>query len=200
MLATLERPTSRPLVGAEIRIVAPLRPSVSSVPLPSRPAECAPRTTALAPTAPSGGTRLLPAQAPFTRPRPVIGNAAMTSLRMTVRARRLLATLVLLCCAGLGIVAADVFSALAQHLPAASYPAQEAPYAEADSGGSAEFGDSGNQVPAGPSITVLPGDSLWTLAQRIDPDADPRRVIAAIMRLNELETPTVHPGQILFLP
>ena len=49
-------------------------------------------------------------------------------------------------------------------------------------------------------VTVESGDSLWTIAGTVAPDADPRDVIADVMSLNQLETSTVVPGQRIALP
>lgn len=111
---------------------------------------------------------------------------------MTVRARRLLAGFALLASAAVGVVAVDVLAELIPFTPS-SYVAQEARYDG--------VADSGGFVPAAASsVTVESGDTLWSLAQRLDPEADPREVIAAIMTLNGLDTPTLQPGQVLLLP
>ncbi len=55
----------------------------------------------------------------------------------------------------------------------------------------------------GPSTTVAvvqAGDSLWTIAQRIRPDADPRATIWRIKELNELPGSVVQVGQALVVP
>jgi LysM repeat protein len=49
-------------------------------------------------------------------------------------------------------------------------------------------------------VTVEHGDSLWSIAGTVAPDADPRDVIADVMALNQLETSTVVPGQRIALP
>ena len=49
-------------------------------------------------------------------------------------------------------------------------------------------------------VQVEGGESLWTLAQSIAPSADPRDVISDIVRLNQLDTPVVQPGQQLAIP
>ena len=49
-------------------------------------------------------------------------------------------------------------------------------------------------------VTVQAGDSLWTLAQRIAPEHDPRDVVAKIRDLNELTSAHLSPGQQLVLP
>ncbi|AWB95222.1 hypothetical protein DCE93_05750 [Agromyces badenianii] len=48
--------------------------------------------------------------------------------------------------------------------------------------------------------TVGEGDSLWAIAESIDPNADARDVIDEIMRLNGLDDAVVEPGQRLALP
>jgi LysM repeat protein len=50
------------------------------------------------------------------------------------------------------------------------------------------------------STTVQPGDSLWTVAQRIAPEHDTREVVAQIQRLNDLDSATLQVGQLLLLP
>lgn len=55
----------------------------------------------------------------------------------------------------------------------------------------------------GPSLsqtTVQPGDTLWSVAQRIAPRNDPREVVAQIRRVNHLHTSTLRAGQQLLLP
>jgi hypothetical protein len=48
-------------------------------------------------------------------------------------------------------------------------------------------------------VVVAPGETLWSIAERIAPDRDPRPVVAGIQRLNGLPTPDVHAGQTLLL-
>lgn len=57
---------------------------------------------------------------------------------------------------------------------------------------------SGAAAPA--QTTVQPGESLWSVAQRIAPENDPREVIAQIRRLNDLESSQLQIGQQLLLP
>lgn len=49
-------------------------------------------------------------------------------------------------------------------------------------------------------VTVGQGDSLWAIAESVDPGADVREVIDEIMRLNGLDDAVVEPGQRLALP
>jgi len=48
--------------------------------------------------------------------------------------------------------------------------------------------------------TVGEGESLWAIAESVDPKADVREVIDEIMRLNGLDDAVVEPGQRLALP
>lgn len=61
--------------------------------------------------------------------------------------------------------------------------------ASAEAGG-AEFG----------YIVVQPGDSLWEVASSIDPNTDPRDLVAEIVRLNQLDGSGVQAGQPIALP
>jgi LysM repeat protein len=47
---------------------------------------------------------------------------------------------------------------------------------------------------------VQPGDSLWTIAHRTAPSADPRAVVDAIAGANGLEAGALRPGQRLVVP
>ena len=48
---------------------------------------------------------------------------------------------------------------------------------------------------------VRSGDNLWDIAgQHTSADRDIRNTIEAIKRLNQLETSTIHPGQVLEIP
>ncbi|MCH1883602.1 hypothetical protein [Agrococcus sp. ARC_14] len=48
-------------------------------------------------------------------------------------------------------------------------------------------------------VTVLPGQSLWQIAQSLAPDADPRDVIAEIEMLNGIAG-SIQPGEQLAIP
>lgn len=50
------------------------------------------------------------------------------------------------------------------------------------------------------SYTVQPGDTLWTIARRLDPDGDARVGVDRLMRLNSLRSGTVYPGRTLQIP
>jgi hypothetical protein len=49
-------------------------------------------------------------------------------------------------------------------------------------------------------ITVRPGETLWAIAGRVAPDADPRSTIARLESLNHLTSSTVPAGSVLLLP
>jgi LysM repeat protein len=50
------------------------------------------------------------------------------------------------------------------------------------------------------TVTVQTGETLWQLAARVAPHADPRLVVAEIERLNHLSGPAVYAGQQLRVP
>ena len=49
-------------------------------------------------------------------------------------------------------------------------------------------------------VEVRPGQSLWSLAEAYDPDADPRLVIQQIEQLNSITGDQVQPGEVLWVP
>lgn len=204
MLATLERPAERSVIlpisctdAPEVVLRAPravLRAPRAAGPHRATPPASVPHSgwsvrTQL--SKPALGATRFPAKSPDRTNRPTVPE----TLRMTVRARRLLAGLALFCAAVLGVLAVDAVAALVPAASSTSYPSQVASYTGVASA------ESGGLLPAaGTEITVGTGDSLWTLAESVDPDADPRTVIAAIMVLNGLDSPTLQPGQVLRLP
>ncbi len=57
--------------------------------------------------------------------------------------------------------------------------------------------------PSGPvtrTVVVQAGDSLWGIARTVDPQRDPRAVIAEIEELNNLDAAPVVAGQALLVP
>lgn len=48
-------------------------------------------------------------------------------------------------------------------------------------------------------ITILSGDTLWTLAEKLYPD-NPREGVFTLKQLNELRDDVIYPGQILLVP
>lgn len=67
-------------------------------------------------------------------------------------------------------------------------------------GSSSAGADSVQSVTNFETVTVMPGDTLWSIAQNIAPNADAQVVISAIEELNQLDTLTVQPGQQLAIP
>jgi Tfp pilus assembly protein FimV len=97
-----------------------------------------------------------------------------TRLRLTTRGRRVLLTL-----AALPLAAGLAFAAL--------------------SGGSAYAG--GEQVTASfQTVTVMPGDTLWSIAEEIAPGTDPRDVVDALQSLNLLDGGVLMVGEELAIP
>jgi LysM repeat protein len=99
-----------------------------------------------------------------------------TRLRLTVRGRRVLAALAALP----AVVALAV--------------------AIVSSGGALASGEHGAVSGSFESVTVLPGDSLWSIAEAVAPAHDPRDVVDGIMSLNALASPVLDAGQSLAIP
>ena len=49
-------------------------------------------------------------------------------------------------------------------------------------------------------VTVLAGDTLWSLAESVAPESDPRDVVHEIMRLNQMSSAALTPGQEIAIP
>jgi LysM repeat protein len=49
-------------------------------------------------------------------------------------------------------------------------------------------------------IVVAPGETLWTIAARVNPEIDPRALIEDIKSLNVIEGSEVYAGQVLLVP
>jgi hypothetical protein len=49
-------------------------------------------------------------------------------------------------------------------------------------------------------VVIRPGQSLWSVAEAYDPDADTRAVIRDILQMNSLNSTQVQPGQALWVP
>lgn len=113
-----------------------------------------------------------PAVLPVRVARP---SGSATRFRLTVRGRRVLVALVALpLAAGIGFAAVSGGSAIA----------------------------SGESVVAVDfdTVTVMPGDTLWSIAESLEVSVDPRTVISDIQRLNVLGTGSLQIGQQLAIP
>jgi LysM repeat protein len=49
-------------------------------------------------------------------------------------------------------------------------------------------------------VTILPGESLWSVAEAYDPNADTRLIIQEIQQLNSMAGDQVQPGEVLWVP
>jgi hypothetical protein len=60
---------------------------------------------------------------------------------------------------------------------------------------------SGRMHPIKPqTVTVQPGDTLWTVAERVAPHTDPRLIVAQIQSANHLRSPQLLTGMQLVVP
>lgn len=121
--------------------------------------------------------------------------APSSALRLTLRARRLIAAVALLCAAGVGVAAVDLLADVLPHTAANAATAADT----ADAGQGSIPGARGTLV-SGQTLTVAAGDTLWSIAAELAPEADPREVVAEIMTLNGLSAPDLTAGQVLLLP
>lgn len=106
---------------------------------------------------------------------PITTQAQSARLRITRRGRVVLGTLIALLVVGLLAIAA-MFGATRA--------------AASNEAGGSDFG----------YVVVQPGESLWSVATALDSSADPRDVIAEIVRLNQLEGSEVQAGQPIAVP
>ncbi len=106
---------------------------------------------------------------------PITTQAQSARLRLTRRGRVVLGTLIALLVVGLLAIAA-MFGATRA--------------AASNEAGRSDFG----------YVVVQPGESLWSVATALDSSADPRDVIAEIVRLNQLEGSEVQAGQPIAVP
>jgi len=49
-------------------------------------------------------------------------------------------------------------------------------------------------------VVVQPGQTLWSIAMRVEPTADPRAVVQQIIDANSLTGPAIQAGQVLWIP
>lgn len=68
------------------------------------------------------------------------------------------------------------------------------------SGGSAIASGADAAATSVETLTVMPGDTLWSIATEIAPTADPRDVIGEISRMNLLRGGELQVGQELAIP
>lgn len=58
----------------------------------------------------------------------------------------------------------------------------------------------GSGGPVAERVTVHQGDTLWAIAERVDPDADPRDTVARIASMNNLDSSALPAGSVLLVP
>jgi len=111
-------------------------------------------------------------------------DARLGQLRLTRRGRVVVALLVAL-----------VLAALSLGLALASSQAS------ASTGAGAGAGAASAALAGSPqTVVVQPGDTLWSIAQQVAPNADPRGVVDAIIAANHLASASVQAGQQLVMP
>ncbi|GGH46265.1 LysM peptidoglycan-binding domain-containing protein [Microbacterium album] len=111
-----------------------------------------------------------------TTPAAAVGGARKTRLRLTRRGRRVLA----------GLVSVPVATALA--------------FAIISGGTALASRDDGVPTGSFETVTVMAGESLWSIAEEMAPTEDPRDVVDAIIRLNQLPSASVAAGQRIAIP
>jgi nucleoid-associated protein YgaU len=166
-----------PEAGQAFALAVPSRRS------PSRVGSCRPPAPVTRPGAASqrvavrsAGSSVSPvapsAARPSARRRSASAPMATARLRLTRRARRLMAVLLL----ATGVALGSWLGPL--------------------------VGGGGNdlRLAGGSSVVVQPGDTLWSIASALHGDGDVRAVIDEIQELNGLTGADVRPGQMLLLP
>jgi hypothetical protein len=153
--------------------IAPAAPATAAAPAApaTAAAPAAPATPAVR-TAPAPGAPAAPAR-PVRRQAPR-AQVADPPLRLTRRGKIVVAVAAALLAAGLSLVIAASAQATS-HSP-----------------GAAQRGLA--------KVTVRAGQSLWSVAESADPNADTRAVIQQIIELNGLSADAVMPGQSLWVP
>jgi hypothetical protein len=156
-----------------VELPAELAGGEPEFPAPGRSRESAARRAATRWAQPVPATALVRPGAPArvqARPR-----TAAAPLRLTRRGRIVAAVLAALVLAGLSLAIALSAQATSQPGPARG-------------------------VQGLAQVTVLPGQSLWAVAEKADPGADTRTVVQRIVELNSLSGSAVYAGQQLWVP
>ena len=170
-LAPAARPELLPILAARPELLPILAARPELLSVPAAPAELLPGPAAR--PEPPHGLAPRPRLAPDQAAR---DQAARVPLRLTRRGRVVVAVATALLLAVLSLVIAA--SAQATSHPAPSGAAQR------------------NLA----QVTVRPGQSLWSVAENADPDADTRVVVQQIIELNGLTGNVVFAGQRLWVP
>ena len=131
-------------------------------------------TTALAAPRSAGRSAGLRPSAPRpTRPSPSVP----ASLRLTRRGRLMVVAAVVV----LGFAVFSLGQAAIGHSPA-------------------QAGASSSDAAPARTWVVQPGETLWSIAERVDPDTDPRETVARIVAMNDLPDAAVLVGQEIDVP
>src|SRR5580704_14675478 len=167
---TEDQARSRPRLHVVYRAEA----SLAAAPLAVAPLVDAPDKAPPPAAAPPGAPR--PVAVPRPARRTPAAQLAVSPLRLTRRGRVVVA--------GLAVLLVSVLSLLAAG--AAQATSHASPLSAAGHG----LGQ----------VVVRPGQSLWSVAESADPDADTRLVIQQILELNPLHGDTVFAGERLWVP
>jgi nucleoid-associated protein YgaU len=132
-----------------------------------------------APPQPAAPGRAATRQAAPAATRSAAQDPALTPVRLTRRGRLVVTVMAVLLVAAGSVALAGAAQAIGH------------------SGAQARPGTAGAAIS---KVEVRPGQSLWTLAEAYDPNADTRQVIQEILQLNSMSTDQVQPGQILWMP
>lgn len=160
-----------PRSAPRLRIVRPSdQPAAYRPPAATRPGAPQPSRP------PARPSEVLAAQPSPVRP----CSAPSTGLRLTRRGRLVLSVFAL--ALSLGLIAI-LWASLAGGAQAASGRAR-----------------TGSVYQGMRRVTVLPGQTLWAIAQQAEPSADPRTVIPQIMQINAITSTDLQPGQQLWVP
>jgi hypothetical protein len=171
-----EVPAALPLDSARNRAAARWTGAVELAPAATVPDQAAlaerPRVPAARPEPPRDQATRNQA----TRPQATRDQAASVPLRLTRRGRVVVAVAAALLLAALSLVIAASAQATNHTAPSGA----------------------GQQNLS--QVTVRPGQSLWSVAENADPDADTRAVVQQIIELNGLTGSVVFAGQRLWVP
>jgi LysM domain len=152
------------------RTPAPQRPGPPGAGAPPREASGRAHLRLVA-TSATPGRSALRASAP-----PLIGDRSQPPLRLTRRGQAVLRILVVVVMSGL---IAGAALTMARRANAADGPARPVVVAH---------------------HVVLPGETLWGIATRVAPKADPRDTVARLVEFNALTSSDLHAGQTLAIP
>jgi hypothetical protein len=166
-----EVPTALPQDSARIRASARWTWTAQVI-----PAATVPDQATLAEPLPVPAARPQPPRSQAARPHAARPQSASAPLRLTRRGRVVVAVATALLLAVLSLVIAASAQATSHPTPSGAAPRNLA------------------------QVTVRPGQTLWSVAENADPDADTRAVVQQIIELNGLTGNVVFAGQRLWVP